>query len=56
MNPMTDLFRQDNKRPLLFRQLSKPRLMYGLAVRAPRGERMQGWQSRLERLFARQEY
>ena len=42
--------------PLLFRQGMRSRRACGCAPEMPREERMQRWQHRLEKLFARQVY
>ncbi len=57
MSLITETVKNDNKFPLLFRQGVRSRPAYGRAVpQMHREERMQRWQHRLERLFARQEY
>lgn len=56
MNTMAEPFRHNDKLPLIFRQLPKSRSLHGAVPQEPRGERMQRWQHRLERLFARQVY
>lgn len=51
---LTTAIKDDNKFPLLFRQGLRSRRLCTPQVQ--RGERMQRWQRRLERLFARQVY
>lgn len=48
--------KDDSKFPLLFRQGVRVRPDQGHLPHLHRKERMQRWQHRLERLFARQEY
>ncbi|QQZ30622.1 hypothetical protein HMY34_18720 [Thiothrix subterranea] len=51
---LTTMIKDDSKFPLLFRQGIRSRRLCTPQVQ--RGERMQRWQHRLERLFARQVY
>lgn len=56
MSLTTETVKYDNKFPLLFRQGVRMRRAYGCAPQMQRDERMQRWQHRLEKLFARQVY
>jgi hypothetical protein len=56
MSTTIETIRYDNKLPLLFRQGVRTRRAGGCAPQMQREERMQRWQHRLERLFARQVY
>ena len=55
MSPLTASIKDDNKFPLLLRQGLRSRRLCN-SQQVQRGERMQRWQHRLERLFARQVY
>ncbi|MGB3919352.1 hypothetical protein J9253_06555 [Thiothrix litoralis] len=56
MSLKTETINHDNKLSLLFRQGVRSRRACGCAPEMPREERMQRWQHRLEKLFARQVY
>ncbi|SEA07180.1 hypothetical protein SAMN05660964_00833 [Thiothrix caldifontis] len=55
MSLIIETVKYDNKSPLLFRQGGRTRRV-GYVPQLQRGERVQRFQHRLERLFARQVY
>ncbi|MBU0654606.1 MAG: hypothetical protein KJ914_05660 [Gammaproteobacteria bacterium] len=56
MNPVMEQLKHDNKFSLLLRQGMQTRPVVGHVPQFHREERMQRWERRLEKLFARQAY